>query len=95
MLSELTKVADESLRISLNPCYNGRCSRSPKPYFLPIAPNCLNPCYNGRCSRSAKFADYYISINYDKQKSENPRNNHKKVLIFWGRKGSDISRITQ
>ena len=40
------------VRIScLNPCFNGRYSRSLKKQFININAESLNPCSNGRCSR--------------------------------------------
>ncbi len=41
------------LSLSLNPCFNGRCTRT-----RPIDPELseeiisLNPCFNGRCTRT-------------------------------------------
>ena len=45
--------------ISLNPCFNGRCTRT-----IPLSNNStlgvgLNPCFNGRCTRT-----YYTSLHY-------------------------------
>ena len=41
---------------SLNPCFNGPCSRR---YQLRLSTRnrngCLNPCFNGPCSRSHPF----------------------------------------
>ena len=38
----------------LNPCFNGRCTRT---HFLELGKNedveCLNPCFNGRCTRTS------------------------------------------
>ena len=46
--------------LSLNPCFNGRCTRTHS--FLCLIPHhleCLNPCFNGRCTRTLcwKMAD--------------------------------------
>ena len=38
----------------LNPCFNGRCTRTLA--LLTVSPKaaCLNPCFNGRCTRTPK-----------------------------------------
>ena len=39
--------------IGLNPCFNGRCTRTCKDNFLvECQETSLNPCFNGRCTRT-------------------------------------------
>ena len=38
---------------SLNPCFNGRCTRTYKEIFEQIENLSLNPCFNGRCTRTS------------------------------------------
>ena len=38
--------------VGLNPCFNGRYSRSLQFNFITHSTSCLNPCFNGRYSRS-------------------------------------------
>ena len=46
---------------SLNPCFNGRYSRSSACSFLFIkSRTCLNPCFNGRYSRSITEKSLYL-----------------------------------
>ena len=43
------------LSSSLNPCCNGRCTRTyPPAVNNNRADSCLNPCCNGRCTRTLK-----------------------------------------
>ena len=37
--------------IGLNPCFNGRCTRTMQGGGLSFIPR-LNPCFNGRCTRT-------------------------------------------
>ena len=40
----------------LNPCFNGRCTRTSYAVGRLICiEHCLNPCFNGRCTRTAKL----------------------------------------
>ena len=37
---------------SLNPCFNGRCTRTKQVISVLSLQSCLNPCFNGRCTRT-------------------------------------------
>ena len=37
---------------SLNPCFNGRCTRTRPCFTHSILKMGLNPCFNGRCTRT-------------------------------------------
>ena len=43
----------ESVERGLNPCFNGRCTRTKKPRLKRLNLQCLNPCFNGRCTRTS------------------------------------------
>ena len=48
---------DETVGKCLNPCFNGRCTRTdvlPERYLN--AKEGLNPCFNGRCTRTYKVS---------------------------------------
>ena len=45
---------DIKLLIGLNPCFNGRYSRSDQQLCWNRTGRCLNPCFNGRYSRSTQ-----------------------------------------
>ena len=50
---------------SLNPCFNGRCTRTPRINITSALDNSLNPCFNGRCTRtksSRAFTTEEISV---------------------------------
>ena len=36
----------------LNPCFNGRCTRTLRKTLYILPTHCLNPCFNGRCTRT-------------------------------------------
>ena len=36
----------------LNPCFNGRCTRTKSKQRRTSIQRCLNPCFNGRCTRT-------------------------------------------
>ena len=36
----------------LNPCFNGRCTRTINNFINADLSACLNPCFNGRCTRT-------------------------------------------
>ena len=38
--------------VSLNPCFNGRCTRTVVSSQYGMSVQCLNPCFNGRCTRT-------------------------------------------
>ena len=38
--------------VSLNPCFNGRCTRTELKAIEEIYSVSLNPCFNGRCTRT-------------------------------------------
>ena len=41
---------------SLNPCFNGRCTRTRQPHPINACFSiCLNPCFNGRCTRTRQL----------------------------------------
>ena len=40
---------------SLNPCFNGRCTRTDFDNLVSVQITCLNPCFNGRCTRTCFF----------------------------------------
>ena len=39
----------------LNPCFNGRCTRTIYRKNIALRYSSLNPCFNGRCTRTAKL----------------------------------------
>ena len=39
-------------KASLNPCFNGRCTRTSVRRENLTSSGCLNPCFNGRCTRT-------------------------------------------
>ncbi len=39
---------------SLNPCFNGRCTRTGFTMSEALKCACLNPCFNGRCTRTTE-----------------------------------------
>jgi len=41
------------IRWSLNPCFNGRCTRTKLEKGDELFVARLNPCFNGRCTRTA------------------------------------------
>ncbi len=41
-----------SLSAGLNPCFNGRCTRTANKFWEGKEIICLNPCFNGRCTRT-------------------------------------------
>ena len=41
--------------LCLNPCFNGRCTRTSSLTAAAIGVGCLNPCFNGRCTRTNSF----------------------------------------
>ena len=43
-----------SYTLSLNPCFNGRCTRTDVFQGIGAMWVCLNPCFNGRCTRTLK-----------------------------------------
>ena len=47
--------------LSLNPCCNGRCTRTGKYFdYLIKTIGSLNPCCNGRCTRTAKLGLCFV-----------------------------------
>ena len=47
---------------SLNPCFNGRCTRTSEGLICFRAQReSLNPCFNGRCTRTALMIAIYVS----------------------------------
>ena len=53
MHSYYNVVADEEQAQSLNPCFNGRCTRTDELFELKGGKRYrLNPCFNGRCTRT-------------------------------------------
>ena len=56
MEDALAQVSKNTLgikRLGLNPCFNGRCTRTePEKVSATISPIGLNPCFNGRCTRT-------------------------------------------
>ena len=41
--------------ISLNPCFNGRCTRTRRKHPFSFGLWSLNPCFNGRCTRTQQL----------------------------------------
>ena len=39
--------------LSLNPCFNGRCTRTKPESYTKDGKSGLNPCFNGRCTRTS------------------------------------------
>ena len=52
-LVHMKKLVLAILLAGLNPCFNGRCTRTPV-YIGSVYGDisCLNPCFNGRCTRT-------------------------------------------
>ena len=44
----------------LNPCCNGRCTRTAMKLFLNGTMESLNPCCNGRCTRTIRLRGGYL-----------------------------------
>ena len=45
----------------LNPCFNGRCTRTPNQRSFWRKQDCLNPCFNGRCTRTGILSILLVS----------------------------------
>ena len=45
---------------SLNPCCNGRCTRTNDKKKIGSKIQSLNPCCNGRCTRTNRFVPAYV-----------------------------------
>ena len=58
----LSKEEQSAVMQGLNPCFNGRCTRTAKEATCTIKFGCLNPCFNGRCTRTT------ININIQHKK---------------------------
>ena len=62
----------------LNPCCNGRWSRTAAPAEKPVENKCLNPCCNGRWSRTRPYKTILIISKL--------KNFAKQILTFLNRK---------
>ena len=51
-LVQKNRVEDPKNYISLNPCFNGRCTRTKAGDIVRRITSSLNPCFNGRCTRT-------------------------------------------
>ena len=81
LYSQMVKQAEEGL----NPCFNGRCSRSRMHSPNGCQNLCLNPCFNGRCSRSGLMTDG----TYTQAQGLNPCFNgrcSRRIFLLWARK---------
>ncbi len=56
-LGDIANVLINAIELSLNPCFNGICSRSALKQCHEALWSSLNPCFNGICSRRAKFVN--------------------------------------
>ena len=48
------------LEVRLNPCCNGRCTRTQYGMSVQFTLKGLNPCCNGRCTRTSFYVDNYV-----------------------------------
>ena len=54
-LAQLKTFLKKNKNNSLNPCFNGRCTRTGFMVSLGvITHDSLNPCFNGRCTRTRR-----------------------------------------
>ena len=53
-LAPAVKLSVTPVTESLNPCFNGRCTRTIVETKIGENKICLNPCFNGRCTRTIK-----------------------------------------
>ena len=53
-LAQLTMTNFLNFKAGLNPCFNGRCTRTYNLFAMKICNKSLNPCFNGRCTRTNK-----------------------------------------
>ena len=47
---------------SLNPCFNGRCTRTIDILTFAKCRNSLNPCFNGRCTRTQYIMNIFSNL---------------------------------
>ena len=60
-LARIKFVINEVVYQSLNPCCNGRCTRTKKEmFFQRDVLDSLNPCCNGRCTRTPKLGLCFV-----------------------------------
>jgi len=79
-------------RLCLNPCFNGRCTRTSFNQHNTYMYESLNPCFNGRCTRTGErrrisgiFPDVLILVLMEDalvQKKSGRRSKSRKVLIL-------------
>ena len=69
--------------VRLNPCFNGRYSRSRYKQPIKYELICLNPCFNGRYSRSLNTF-HYENSNFSLNPCFNGRYSRRLVIVsFW------------
>ena len=79
MVSYLRKEDDyDAVEQSLNPCCNGRWSRTYIYFLYKLSRSCLNPCCNGRWSRTRPYKTILIISKL--------KNFTKQILTFLNRK---------
>ena len=50
-----SKLVNDYFAARLNPCFNGRCTRTNRYEGFGLSVNGLNPCFNGRCTRTIQI----------------------------------------
>ena len=53
-LVPVTGYVCKDAEVSLNPCFNGKCTRTYVTLWKDREYACLNPCFNGKCTRTIK-----------------------------------------